>query len=264
MYRCFQQLKRVYSKAESAKWVNDLPQFVQMYHRLGRFEEDVATQLNYTEDTDESGGEHPLTASMTSQHHRQRATIPTNPTLLQQLSDRSNDAAADAREKQRQSLLLERRWRHDTLMENGNAETKLHLHAERPANSDRSSLQLDDTDDAIIQAIYKLSKDEAIPFVSARSLTSKSDKSFKNKPANLGNRIEILKATSAKVNADSNAKLDRNENTWRFQAWKKYKDQLRLVQMDEHVVAEEDEEMDQTSRVLSEEIIVYCSSQSIA
>ena len=259
VFQCFKQLKRSYTQEESKKWIDDAPTLVKMYMSNGCFDEDLATSLGYPEDTDSSGREHPQTASMVTQHHRQRLTIPTNPNLMQRLLSRI-DAAADAREKERQARVDEMRWREGILKANAEAEKKLHIHSERPADSNRSLLQNDDTNDARrIAAIGGLSKTAAAAFVMARSMTSKSDKTFK-KPANGGNATN-LKATIAKLAANSDATLDKKEYTWVYQAWKKYKDPL-LLQMLE--VDDEEDETDPiqptSSLVLPADIVVRTPS----
>ena len=161
---------------------------------------------------------------------------------MNQLSSSTAEAVADARERARQDLVDEKPWRAGILESNAMAERKLHLHSQRSGDSDRSSLLNDDTNDkSRIDVIGMLSKAEATAFVMARSMPSKGDRTFKNKPTNGGNPNN-LKATIAKLAAGSHVTLDKKENTWVLLVWKKYKDPLTLAQLDE--VDDDDEEED--------------------
>ena len=98
VFQVFKQLKRTFTTEETEKWIADAPTFVEMYSKTGVFSEYLAQSLGYAEDSDASGNEHPQNASMISQHHRQRLTIPTHPRLMPQLLSINNDAAVNARE----------------------------------------------------------------------------------------------------------------------------------------------------------------------
>ena len=64
------------------KCIEQIPGLLKDKRRIGRILEEAYKTLGRPVDTSSDGIEHPLSSAFVTQHHRQRATIMTNPTLM--------------------------------------------------------------------------------------------------------------------------------------------------------------------------------------
>jgi hypothetical protein len=149
----------------------------------------VFQRLGYGVDTDADGNEHLIPDSYAQEIHRQRCMDLTHPKVMENLVTSRADALS-VRERFRKDHLEEMRWRQKELESNVAIEADLHANTGCPRRV---------KDEPDIHMEFLASKrGKVIPFVNARKMQSKTDKSFKQ-PSHVG-KIADLRAAVAKLN----------------------------------------------------------------
>ena len=115
-----------------------------------RISEEKFDCFGYPVDADRDGTEHSPSTSFTTQLSQQRAVILTQPKVMAEFRQHLFDGAANKQEHQRLKDLQEERWRTEELRLNVDFTRKLHKKAGRDEFSDRSHLQDDTPDPAMI------------------------------------------------------------------------------------------------------------------
>lgn len=218
VYEAFGMLKRAWTIQEAAKWLKDLPVLIREMHDKGFISEATFKRLGYPLDRDLDGKEWPLTASVTTQHSRQRCTCPSTPhlrVLIQCLIGVAQQKGLDAiaNDKKARMLILElnRECEHILMR-------KLGL----PLDSSRSFLV-----GAILEQFFDkgnkgIGNKHLKSFILARTCESPRERGSKLPSAK--GTLENGRLAVSKRAVDPNAELDSKEDSLLFRAF-----QLRNV-----------------------------------
>jgi len=234
MNRLFLTYKERPTVEQRKKWEVDCVEITRTMISGGRVLEDDFQSMGYPIDTDSGGGEHPLSEAFASQHHRQRCTIMTNPTLIgdfeqAKMALQMRDASTMAEENARLSSVDDERWRDQILEDNTAYEGELHkLHGRTSGDRCRDDFLDDETRSQRVLKHVAQKRGQCKPFVQARKMQRKGDSSFKE-PKCVGKLKGLQSALQKLDNGGSEDQLTKQENSWILQTILCYKLPLKLV-----------------------------------